>query len=61
MGEEVVSDASRDTLISANENREMFDRIAGTYDTANRAISLGLDIGWRRKTLEMLAPREGGL
>ena len=56
-----MSDASRDTLISANENREMFDRIASTYDTANRAISLGLDIGWRRKTIEMLAPSEEGL
>ena len=39
----------RDTLISADENRKMFDRIANTYDVANRFISLGLDQGWRKK------------
>ena len=38
----------RDTLISADENRKMFDRIANTYDVANRFISLGLDQGWRK-------------
>jgi demethylmenaquinone methyltransferase/2-methoxy-6-polyprenyl-1,4-benzoquinol methylase len=61
MGEIVVSDSARDTLISADQNRAMFDRIAGTYDTANRAISLGMDIGWRKRTIEMLAPTEEGL
>lgn len=50
----------RDTLISAEENREMFDRIAKNYDVANRAISMGMDKGWRRKTIELLKPFRGG-
>ncbi|MEI6892356.1 MAG: bifunctional demethylmenaquinone methyltransferase/2-methoxy-6-polyprenyl-1,4-benzoquinol methylase UbiE [Pontiella sp.] len=50
----------RDTLISAKENREMFDRIATNYDVANRAISMGMDKGWRRKTIERLNPFRGG-
>jgi demethylmenaquinone methyltransferase/2-methoxy-6-polyprenyl-1,4-benzoquinol methylase len=51
----------RDTLISAQENREMFDRIAKNYDVANRAISMGMDKSWRRKTIEQLKPFRGGL
>ena len=50
----------RDTLISAEENREMFDRIAKNYDTANRAISMGMDKAWRRKAIELLKPFRGG-
>ena len=38
----------------------MFDRIAKNYDTANRTISMGLDKGWRRKTIELLRPFRGG-
>ncbi len=56
--EEKITD--RDTLISAEENREMFDRIAKNYDVANRAISMGMDKGWRRKTIERLKPFHGG-
>lgn len=52
--------ADRDTLISAEENRAMFDRIAKNYDAANRAISMGMDKGWRRKTVELLRPFRGG-
>ncbi|MEN8254361.1 MAG: bifunctional demethylmenaquinone methyltransferase/2-methoxy-6-polyprenyl-1,4-benzoquinol methylase UbiE [Verrucomicrobiota bacterium] len=51
---------NRDTLISAEENREMFDRIAQHYDAANRAISMGMDRVWRRKTVELLNPFRGG-
>ena len=50
----------RDTLISAEENRAMFDRIAKNYDAANRAISMGLDRCWRRKAVERLGPFRGG-
>jgi len=32
----------------------MFDRIADRYDTLNRVISLGVDQGWRRRTLRAL-------
>lgn len=55
-----MSSPERDTLISADENREMFDRIAKNYDVANRAISLGMDRIWRRKTIELLKPFRGG-
>ena len=54
------SKTDRDTLISAEENREMFDRIAKNYDAANRAISMGMDRGWRRKTVQHLKPFRGG-
>jgi demethylmenaquinone methyltransferase/2-methoxy-6-polyprenyl-1,4-benzoquinol methylase len=55
-----MSSADRDTLISATENREMFDRIAKNYDVANRAISMGMDKSWRRKTVARLKPFRGG-
>jgi demethylmenaquinone methyltransferase/2-methoxy-6-polyprenyl-1,4-benzoquinol methylase len=32
----------------------MFDRVAPRYDRANRVISLGLDRGWRRRTVAAL-------
>ena len=48
----------RDTLISADENRKMFDRIANTYDVANRFISLGLDQGWRKKQFKNLTQKK---
>ncbi len=55
-----MSMEDRDTLISAEKNREMFDRIAKNYDVANRAISMGMDQSWRRKTIELLKPFRGG-
>jgi 4-hydroxy-3-polyprenylbenzoate decarboxylase len=39
-------------------NREMFDRIAGSYDRANRFMSLGIDKRWRARAIEAL---ESGL
>ncbi|MCH5334216.1 MAG: bifunctional demethylmenaquinone methyltransferase/2-methoxy-6-polyprenyl-1,4-benzoquinol methylase UbiE [Alistipes sp.] len=35
--------------------RDMFDRIAPTYDGLNRTMSLGLDGWWRRRTVRLVA------
>lgn len=37
----------------------MFDLIAKRYDTLNRILSMGLDQGWRRKTVASLALKPG--
>lgn len=37
----------------------MFDQIAERYDLLNRIISLGIDQGWRRKTVRALALERG--
>ncbi|MFZ4584585.1 MAG: ubiquinone/menaquinone biosynthesis methyltransferase [Acidimicrobiia bacterium] len=46
------------SLPTGGEKREaveaMFDRVAPTYDRANRVISLGMDSGWRRRAVRTL-------
>ena len=51
--------ATRDSLISAEANRRMFDGIASRYDLLNALLSLGLDRRWRRRAVSMLGPRGG--
>ena len=36
----------------------MFDDIAHSYDRLNHLLSLGIDRGWRRKTIEALLPHK---
>jgi 4-hydroxy-3-polyprenylbenzoate decarboxylase len=38
----------------ADGNREMFDRIAPTYDRLNRVMSLGIDRRWRARAVESM-------
>jgi len=51
----------RDTLISAEENRKMFDSISRRYDLMNLVLSLGLDRYWRRKAVKTLLPQPDDL
>jgi demethylmenaquinone methyltransferase/2-methoxy-6-polyprenyl-1,4-benzoquinol methylase len=46
-------------FMSADENRRMFDDIAGRYDLLNHLLSFGMDRGWRRRAVESLAPQPG--
>ena len=39
----------------------MFDAIAPGYDVTNRVISLGLDVGWRRRTVRSLGLVHGAV
>lgn len=55
-----MSQVERDTLTTPDENRRMFDGIAGRYDRLNRILSLGQDRRWRRRAVAQMVPRAGG-
>jgi demethylmenaquinone methyltransferase / 2-methoxy-6-polyprenyl-1,4-benzoquinol methylase len=40
--------------------RAMFGELARRYDLLNRLLSLGIDRGWRRRTVRLVPPMEGG-
>ena len=48
------------TMSGADGSGRMFDQIAHRYDLLNRINSLGLDRGWRKKTVASLGLRPGG-
>ncbi|MGH7426107.1 MAG: class I SAM-dependent methyltransferase, partial [Candidatus Methylomirabilales bacterium] len=41
--------------------REMFDTIAPRYDLLNRILTFGMDISWRRRTVQGLRLPKGSL
>jgi demethylmenaquinone methyltransferase/2-methoxy-6-polyprenyl-1,4-benzoquinol methylase len=43
----------------ASQVNRMFDRIAGVYDRMNRAMTAGLDAGWRERTVDRVEPLAG--
>lgn len=51
--------AAATTLPTRPGSGAMFDGIAQRYDLLNRVISLGLDQGWRRRTVAALAATNG--
>lgn len=54
VGAEKIKPYAGDRRHKAEQVREMFDNIAPTYDFMNRAMTLGLDIRWRRHAVKML-------
>jgi 4-hydroxy-3-polyprenylbenzoate decarboxylase len=46
--------------VHADGNREMFDRIAPTYDRLNRVMSLGIDRRWRARAIAILREAVAG-
>lgn len=48
----------QDTLISADQNRQMFDLIANRYDFMNKVMSLLLDRYWRMRAAKILNPQK---
>ena len=50
---------TRDALLPSDENRRMFDDIAGRYDLLNALMSLGRHRAWRRRAVAVLTERGG--
>jgi ubiquinone/menaquinone biosynthesis methyltransferase len=62
MSAPIASVAARvdDTASHADAVRDMFGRIAPTYDLLNRVLSGGLDAGWRRRAIDAIADAPAG-
>ena len=46
-----VVERAADREAHASAVREMFDRIAPTYDRLNRVLSAGIDVAWRKRAI----------
>jgi ubiquinone/menaquinone biosynthesis methyltransferase len=47
-----VAERAADRDAHASAVRDMFDRIAPTYDRLNRVLSAGVDVAWRRRAVK---------
>jgi len=45
------------TLNKKDQVTQMFDTISGNYDELNRVISLGIDVKWRKKVVDLVAKK----
>ncbi len=45
-------------LTKKEQVTQMFDNISGNYDGLNRVISMGIDIKWRQKVLQIVAEHQ---
>lgn len=49
----------KDTTVSKKEQiATMFNNIAHRYDFLNHLLSMGIDKGWRKKSIQLLAPQK---
>jgi demethylmenaquinone methyltransferase / 2-methoxy-6-polyprenyl-1,4-benzoquinol methylase len=55
-----TSPAPRPAADKGTYVREMFARIAPRYDAANRVLTAGMDEGWRKRAIALLAPPRDG-
>ena len=47
------------TMPDAATIQQMFAEVAPGYDRANRALSMGVDVMWRRRTVKIVGPEAG--
>jgi len=48
----------QDKSAKKDQVARMFDNISGNYDFLNHFLSMGIDISWRRKAIQLIAPIE---
>lgn len=55
MTEKTVTPYKDSTLSKKEQVTEMFNKVSTKYDFLNRILTFGLDIGWRKKVVKMVA------